>query len=320
VPVSHITLSLLCTPQPRYPMSQFSSSDWLTRFSDPYAVLGIAVTADDRRVLKRYRTVAKLLHPDCYLNRDDQQRRTATQIFAHLINPAYQKLKQEKSRTECLATLRLRVRHMNREEPLTPQGKRAQRLLKMSLAEVEVFYEQAVTELAEVQFQAIDQFEQCTHHLAELNLVYLRLKMGEPVIREKRSGIVPIQTVKPEVHTSLAVESEKQAINYAQRHYQRAQEYMRKENWAVAKRELQDAIRIENTKSEYHTLLAVTYLMQNLPTMAKVHLRQALKLNPKDAIALQYAKKLDIKVEPTPDSAPKNTSSGGLFGMFGRKR
>jgi len=302
-------------------MSNFSSSDWLTQFSDPYAVLGLSVTADDRRVLKRYRTIAKVLHPDCYLNSDAEIRRTATQILAHLVNPAYQKLKQEKSRAECLATLRLRVRHMNREEPLTPQSTLAQRLLKTPLAQVDMFYEQAVTELSVVQCQAIDQFEQCTHHLGELNLIYLRLKMGEPIIREKRSGIVPVQTVHPAAaQIPLAVESEIQAVNYAQRHYQRAQEYMKKGNWAMAKRELQDAIRIENTKSEYHTLLAITYLMQNLPTMAKVHLRQALKLNPKDAIAQKYAKKLDIKTENTAESVQKEPSGGGLFGIFSRKR
>ncbi len=315
-----VNLSLLCVPQSRYPMSNFSSSDWLTQFSDPYAVLGLSVTADDRRVLKRYRAVAKLFHPDCYLNSDAEIRRAATQIFAHLVNPAYQKLKQEKSRAECLATLRLRVRHMNREEPLTPQSTSAQRLLKTPTAELDMFYEQAVTELSESQCQAIDQFEQCTHQLSELNLVYLRLKMGEPVIREKRSGIVPVQTVTPAAHIPLAVESEIQAVNYAQRHYQRAQEYMKKGNWAMAKRELQDAIRIENTKSEYHTLLAITYLMQNLPTMAKVHLRQALKLNPKDAIAQKYAKKLDIKIENAAQPSQKNPSSGGLFGMFSRKQ
>lgn len=303
-------------------MSNFSSSDWLTQFCDPYAILGIAVTADDRRVLKRYRAIAKQLHPDCYLNSDAELRRAATQIFAQLVNPAYQKLKQEKSRTECLATLRLRVRHMNREEPLTPQSMFAQRLLKTPLAQVDVFYEQAVTDLSERQCQAIDQFEPCTHHLAELNLVYLRLKMAEPVIHEKRSGIVPVQTVNPDAQASLVVELEKQTLNYAQRHYQRAQEYMQKGNWGMAKRELQDAIRIENTRSEYHALLAITYLMQNLPTMAKVHLRQALKLNPKDAIALKYAKKLDIdiKVEGGSELPQKNTSSGGLFGMFSRKR
>jgi curved DNA-binding protein CbpA len=40
------------------------SPEWLNLLTDSYAVLGVSVAADERRVLKRYRSVAKLLHPD----------------------------------------------------------------------------------------------------------------------------------------------------------------------------------------------------------------------------------------------------------------
>ena len=79
------------------------SSDWLDKFSDPYAVLGIAVTADDRRVLKRYRSVAKLLHPDSYAQDQGEAGETASQLFARLVSPAYQKLKQEKESSRKLS-------------------------------------------------------------------------------------------------------------------------------------------------------------------------------------------------------------------------
>ncbi|MFQ3617947.1 MAG: DnaJ domain-containing protein [Cyanobacteriota bacterium] len=305
-------------------MSQRSfSPDWLTQFTDPYAVLGLSVTADERRVLKRYRAIAKLLHPDSFAQTDAASRELATQLFARLVSPTYQKIKQDKGRAEHLALLRFRVRRMSREEPMRPQSAIAQSLLKTSLANIDVFYEQAVTDLAATQYNPLDQFESVTKQLGELNLVYLRLKMGEPIIREKRTGIVSTAAPTPAAFspTPPPDSGDKPTIDYAQRHYQRAQEYVRKNNPGLAVRELKDAIKIDPKKSEYHALLAAAYLMQDLPTMAKVHCRQALKLNPKDPLALRYAPRLNIPLEApdTPDGKP-GPQGGGLFGLFARKR
>ncbi len=301
-------------------MSQIPfSTDWLKQFSDPYAVLGLSVAADDRRVLKRYRTVAKLLHPDTYSTADPETKDLAIQLFARLVNPAYQRLKQEKGRAEIVATLRFRVRRMTREQPLEPQGKAARQLLKVPVPSVDVFYEQQISELVQFQFEPLTQFETITQQLEELNLVYLQLKMGEPMIREKRTGIVSAAQAKPMQFTPVPPSPEALTVNYAQRHYQRAQEYMKKSNWPLAVQELRDAIRIESNQSEYHSLLATAYLMQNLPKAATAYFRQALKLNPNDPLALSYAKRLKIEVE-APNPNPTKPSSGGLFGRFARKR
>jgi len=299
-------------------MSQIPFSEgWLKQFSDPYAVLGISVTADDRRALKRYRIVAKILHPDSLNNADVATQELATQTFARLVNPAYQKLKQEKGRAEVLAMLRFRVRR-NREEPLAPTSGSACKLLKTPLPAVDTFYEQSVTDLAETQFHSLGQFELITPQIEELNLVYLRLKLGEPMIREKRTGIVPAGEAKPIDFTPVSPNPEKVVVTYAQRHYLRAQEYMKKQNWSLAVQELRDAIRIEADKSDYHVLLAQAYLMQNLTGMAKVHFRQALKFDPKHKVALEYAQRL--KIEMTPPEHGKDTKGGGLFGRFAKKR
>ncbi len=305
-------------------MSQISfSPDWLRQFSDPYAVLGLSVTADDRRVLKRYRTIAKLLHPDGHVHAEREVGNAAAQMFARLVSPTYQKLKQDKGRAENLALLRFRVRRMNREDGFSPVSDVAQRMLRTSLAEVDVFYEQAVSTLAETQYTPLAQFEPVTQQLGELNLAYLQLKMGEPMIREKRAGIMAAPATPPMQYA--AAEPETPTGDYAQRHYQRAQEYAIKSNWAMVVRELQDAMKINPRRSEYHSLLAKAYLMQDLPIMAKVHFRQALKLNAEDPLALMYAKKFNIV--PTAPMAPaasaKKTqppSGGGLFGMFAKKR
>ncbi|HEY9630274.1 MAG TPA: tetratricopeptide repeat protein [Coleofasciculaceae cyanobacterium] len=303
-------------------MSQTSfSADWPNQFSDPYAILGLAVAADDRRVLRRYRTVAKLLHPDGYVGADAATTALATQLLTRVVNPAYQRLKQEKERAETLATLRFRVRRFNREEPLLAQSVPARQLLQKPSSELEVFYEQMVAELAESQFQPLGQFESVTQQLSELNLVYLYLKMGEPMIREKRSGIVAASQVKPP--PTVPIETAQMVSTYSRRHYQRAIAYTQNANWPQAIAELRDAIRLEPNKAEYHSLLAKAYLMQNLMGMAKVHFRQALKFNPKDPLALDYVTRLKLVLDK-PDreanvSTPVKSSGNGLFGLFSRK-
>ncbi|MBD2092231.1 tetratricopeptide repeat protein [Microcoleus sp. FACHB-1515] len=303
-------------------MSQIPfSADWLKQFSDPYAVLGLAVTADDRRALKRYRSVAKLLHPDSLAGADSETRDFATQLFARLVNPAYQKLKQEKGRSEMLATLRFRVRRMTKEEVLVPKSDRARRLLSVPTASIDTFYEQAVTDLAEAQYQPLDQFVSIAPQIEELNLVYLRLKMGEPMIREKRTGIIPATAARPLEFTPVAPDPDRVVVNYDQRHYQRAQEYMKHTEWAKAVQELRDAIRIDPKKSDYHALLGKAYLMQNLPGMAKTYFQQALKLNPRNELALQHAKQLNIQLDSMMNGAMPKDEKGGLFGgLFAKKR
>jgi curved DNA-binding protein CbpA len=309
------------------------SPEWLQQFSDPYAILGLSVTADDRRVLKRYRSVAKLLHPDMYISSDSETQELASQVLARIVNPAYQKLKQEKGRAEMAANLRFRVRRALRDEVLSPKGEKARRLMQTPPQALEMIYEQAIAELAEMQYQDLSQFESVTVQLGELNLVYLQLKMGEPMIREKRSGLVPSAEAKTIQFTPITPNDSPPVTNYAQRHFQRAVEYMKKQNWTTAVQELRDAIKLDATNADFHSHLAKAYLMQNLSGMAKVHFRQALKLDPKNALALKYVETLNIKLDspntggdrtttnPRNSTSAKNPKSNpnGLFGLFARK-
>lgn len=308
------------------------STEWLNRFQDPYAVLGLSVTADDRRVLKRYREIAKLLHPDGYIGADAEVRDLATQLFAKVVGPAYQKLKQDKGRAENLAMLRFRVRRAMRETPLDPKSAIALELMATPSSNIDVFYEQAIARLAETQFVPLGNFDNTTVQLEELNLVYLRLKMGEPIIREKRTGLVsspPVQ-VRPQV-AFVEKNAEAEAIDYAERHFNRAQSYAQNANWTAVIRELKDALKINASRSNYHALLAIAYLKQDLPTMARVHCRQALKLNPKDSLALRYAPKLGVDTASpdagkgvpgtkVADKTAKASPGGGLFSFLGKRR
>jgi tetratricopeptide (TPR) repeat protein len=303
-------------------MTQMSfSPDWLKQFSDPYAVLGVSVSADERRISKRYREVAKHLHPDQYINSDPTEREFAIQLLTKLVNPTYQQLKQDKGRAEILATLRFRVRRLTRQESLQPKTPLAIKLLNTPASEADIFYEQAISQLSTDQYASPKQFEQATQALCELNLVYLRVKMGDPIIRTKRTGLMTPTQTKPVAVETPPEEAQAAAeeFDYAARHYERAKVYAKAGNWQLTVQELRDAVRMQPKRSEYHALLGVAYWKQNLAGMAKVHLRQALKLNPQDKLAQKYAPKLDISVETIKSSdhsakATRNNSNNSKNG------
>ncbi len=315
-------------------MSQSSLvSDWVNKFTDPFAVLGVSVTADDRRVQKRYRSVAMRLHPDRFVDADEVTKDITGKLLARLVNPAYEKIQQEKGRKEHLALLRLKVRRLTREGPLSPKSQIARELMQCPVSDVDVFYEQAIAKLADSQFDPYDQFNDTTEQLLELNLVYLQLKMGDLGVQEKRTGLVAGSEAKPIQFAPAPANPEVMTESYDQRHYRRAQEYAKKRAWSQVVQELRDAIKIKADKSEYHSLLGIAYLNleKPLPGMAKVHLKRALELNPSDAYAQKFGPKLGLVVPASTHQnngkqashGTKATSQsikrGGLFGLFGKK-
>ena len=298
--------------------------EWSNRFTDPYALLGVSIAADERRILKRYRTVAKQLHPDALVGVPEELCQFADQVLPKLVNPAYQRLKQDKGRSEVLATLRFKVRRLTRDQQLQPTGEQSKLLLAVPEAEVDVFYEQAVDRLCDRQYRSPTDFETCTQHLSELNLVYLRRKMGAPVIREKRAGLVPATPLSPDPLTdSPASDRSSSGLMYAERHYGRAQEYLKGKNVQAAIQELKDALKLDPKNSSYHCLMGQAYLLQKLPGMAKVHFKQALRFNPSNAVALKYARQLNLNLTETPPRSagvPAQTSGrrSPLSGLFSR--
>jgi len=311
------------------PLAAFSP-EWLNRYTDPYALLGVSVAADERRILKRYRTVAKQVHPDALIEEMPAElRQFADQVLPKLVNPAYQRLKQEKGRNEVLALLRFKVRRLSRDGQISPTTEQGKTLLAIAEAEVDVFYEQAVDRLCDRQYASLADFETYTQQLSELNLVYLRRKMGAPVIREKRTGLMattsvprsPASTVAPATDPPSGDKSSP-GLAYAERHYGRAQEYLKGKNVQAAIQELKDALKIAPQNSRYHCLMGQAYLLNQLPGMAKVHLKQALRINPANAVALKYARQLKMATTETtpaqPNAVPvpangRRSLFGGLF-------
>jgi tetratricopeptide (TPR) repeat protein len=266
---------------------------WITQAEkDPYAALGVSIFADDRRISKRYWQVAKLLHPDTQVGQNGVTTEFANQLITRIINPTYQRLKQEKTRSEVLATMRFRVRRLANQNGLQPSFESAQQLLRIPEAEVDVFYENTLTQLAEPQFSSPAHFHQTLIQIGQLNLICLRRKMGDVIIREKRTGLVAAPQ-PPERQ-----EPDPPPTNYAEKYRIRAMSYLQQQNYDMALQELRDALKIEPNNVEFHSLIAQVYFMQQKYGMAKAHLKRTLQLNPNHPVAQKYLQRLE-QLAPT---------------------
>ncbi|MEL7509212.1 MAG: DnaJ domain-containing protein [Cyanobacteria bacterium J06633_23] len=296
--------------------------EWITvSEKDPYAALGLSLNAEDRRILKRYRQIAKLLHPDVQVGNHAPISQASEQLIAKVINPAYQRLKQEKSRSEVLANMRFRVRQLDRQGKLIPSFESAQQLLRIPEAEVEVFYENTVNQLIAKQFDSTDEFAAVLSGLSQLNLAFLHRKISNP-IRPKRTGLVAVDPAskateaapKPEAPPS----TEPPVINYAEKYGMRARTYLSQRNYDLAIQELREGLKITPNEIELHSMLGQAYLMKRSYGMARVHLKRVLELNSNHSVALKYSQVLEKRVAEKrkaetqallPDTKPTNAKA-----------
>jgi tetratricopeptide (TPR) repeat protein len=300
-------------------MSQiFLPAEWLEQLCDPYAVIGISISADDRQIFKRYHTLAKLLHPDHYVKSDNPDEKLAMAIFSRLINPAYEQLKHRDKRLIAIVTLQSEAKSLQ-QQALCVQSAIAEEIMEMSAPQAQLFYEEAIACYGEAQYKSLHQSYQVTQQIRILNLVYLQLHKPDLFPPQKALSIIPQVEVKPIELTSDQKNNVKPVLtNYAQRHYQRAIEYVRLDNWPLAVQELRDAIKLEPNNSDYYALLGMVHLKQKFIGMARVYIRQALKLNPQDSLALKYAPELKIEVgkNTNPKSMAKALSIAALLSRF----
>lgn len=274
--------------------------EWITLAEkDPYAALGLSLNAEDRRILKRYRQIAKRLHPDVQAGSSAPISQVSEQLIAKVINPAYQRLKQEKSRSEALANMRFRVRQLDRQGKLTPSFESAQQLLRIPEPEVEVFYENTVNQLVVNQFESTDEFAAALSGLSQLNLAFLHRKISQP-IRSKRTGLVPVgapqKPADADAEPEPAAPPEPPVINYAEKYGIRARTYLSQRNYDLAIQELREALKITPNSVELHSMLGQAYLMKKSYGMARAHLKRVLELNPNHMIALKYSRILEKHV------------------------
>ncbi len=300
------------------------SSNWQDWLCDPYAVLGVPVTADPQRIMKRYRTVAKVLHPDRYGLADPITRDWVTQVLARVVNPAYGKIKDDLGQREILALVRLQALK-NLKDGVPVHTDIARSLRQQAVQNTEIFYEQQVSRIAEGMYAAPAELEGRIQSLLELNSVYLQIKQGEQQpLRQRRTGLMSPPPLASNPTTRPAVVNANNGPlssglgspqHYAQRHYDRAKHYAQNADWKDAMQELKDAIRLDPNCSNYHALMGFIYLKQEQMGMARVYFKQALKLNPDDKLAKRFSQYLP---KPVASESPVPEVKRGLFDRFRR--
>jgi len=311
-------------------------------FTDYHAILGIAVDSDIKDIRKRYLTIARRLHPDSCMTEDKADRQRAAELLSKMVNPAYEKLSQEKSYTEYCVLLRLKGQQaVKQQETVVLNSDIARRLAAAS--DIDTSYRLALKNLAEQQYEQLEQAVDITGQISELNLVYLMRKesRGEAV-GARRAGsstsgsstsgsstsgsstsgssasstdTLPLRS--PVTAPSARVPATREALVAA--YLRRSQEFEMKQNFPRAILELRDAIKMEPSSSLCHSRLGLIYLKTNQNTMAKIHFNKALELDPQDAVALEGKSRLETPSSTAIGNANKGKSEPQQPGAKGGK-
>ncbi len=303
-------------------------------FIDYHAVLCIPVDADSKEIRKRYLQIARRLHPDSCASASPEEKQLASELLSKLVNPAYEKLSSDKTRSEYMVVLSQMGKRLVQESASVDLSSDPARQLA-GVPNVEQLYRSAIAKISETHYDNLSHALKLIAYISELNLVYLMRTAGK-----KFAAATPLASSKNNTDTTAGNTQNatpqptvtKEDTNVAQ-YLRRAQELMQKNQFAQARVELQDAIKLAPHNSRCHSLIGVVYLKQNQTTMAKVHFDRALQLDPNDKEASEGKRKIEqflgqksSTTKPAASSStgtkPSDKSGGsGLFGgLFGGKK
>jgi len=283
-------------------------------FTDYHAILGAPVDANIHDIRKRYLKIARCLHPDSCSAQSPAEKDWANQLLSKLVNPAYKKLSQNRSLDEYMLLLTQMGKRLKQESaPIELKSELSKQLAQTS--NIAHSYKTSLNKLALKQYDSFDNALQLIAEISELNLVYL-MHTADTKIQSQSL----IQAANQSSGTKIT-SPPPQPESFVAQYLRRAQELMAEDNLAQAGVELQEALKLEPNNSRCHTLIGVVYLKQNRLTMAKVHFERALKLNPKDEIALAGKGKLDTGAgQPNNQRNPLDKFGGVFGGLFGGKK
>ncbi|MBD2593086.1 J domain-containing protein [Nostoc spongiaeforme FACHB-130] len=300
-------------------------------FIDHHAVLCVTVDADVKDIRKRYLQIARRLHPDSNASASPGEKKLASELLSKLVNPAYEALSNDRTRTEYMIILSQMGKRLVQEsssiELTTDLGRQL-----AAAPNIDHSYKTAIAKIAETQFTSLQQVIPIVAQISELNLVYLMRSAGKAFSNQAPAQKSPTSTANTPQNTAAAPPpppappKEDAAV---EQYIRRAQTLIDKNQFAQAKVELQDALKLAPKSSRCHSLIGLVYLKQNQLKMAKIHFDNALKLDPNDQTASAWKPKIDkalgqqsggSKATPSAKTGtqPDKSGGGGLFGgLFG---
>ncbi len=306
---------------------------------DYHAILCIPLDADVKEIRKSYLKIARRLHPDSCTSNNPTEKQLASELLSKLVNPAYEKLSNERNRTEYMIVLSQMGKHLAQESGSVELTTDAARQLA-AVPAMEQRYKTGIAKIALTQYDSLEQVLQVIALVSELNLVYLirnaASKLSTPPPSSAQAKADTSGSKQPTVNKNSATVTPDLPVketSVATQYLRRAQDLMVKNQLEAARVELQDALKLEPHNSRCHGLIGMVYLKQNQTTMAKIHFDRALQLDPTEEIALEGKRKIEQISGKKPGNAKPAASlnngakqqdksgGGGLFGgLFGGKK
>ncbi|WP_414753785.1 J domain-containing protein [Anabaena sp. CCY 9910] len=302
-------------------------------FIDHHAILCVAVDADNKEIRKRYLTIARHLHPDSSAIVTDTEKKLASELLSKLVNPAYETLSAERTRSEHIIVLsQIGKRLLQESASIELTTDLAKQLA--SAPNFDLLYKSAIAKMGETQYNSLKESIPIISQISELNLVYLMRTAGKALAAAAPTAKSTVSSTPTQPSNTSAPpppEPPKEDSSIDQ-YLRRAQTLIDKNQFPPAEVELKDALKIAPKSSRCHSLLAFVYLKQNKLKMAKIHFDNALKLDPNDQTALTWKPKIDKALGQQSGSSNVNApssngdkqpdkSGGGLFGgLFGGKK
>ena len=303
---------------------------------DHHAVLGFSLAGDSSQVRKRYLKVARKLHPDSLREASEEQRQKASQLLSKQVNSAYEALRQDKSAKEHLILLKLKQQQLATAPHIVSfTSDRAQKLLNSNTVEAD--YDTAINQLASTQFDDLGQVESVIGELSELNAAYLiKTAKLKPAAQSAPTAAKPATASTPSASPSLQNEvrpasARPRRASIVDSYIRRAKEFEAQGDYSRGILELREAIGSHPKSAPCHAYLSSLYLSSGQATMAKIHAKQALALDPENEIAQTVQEKLGVGEHPTghkqtaskaqAKGAKQGKQGGGLLsGLFGGKK
>ncbi|MGB3615971.1 MAG: DnaJ domain-containing protein [Elainellaceae cyanobacterium] len=299
-------------------------------FVDHHAVLGIPINADPKGIRKRYLRIVRRLHPDSGTINTTAERQLANELLSKLVNPAYEKLSQESEYNEYCLLLELKGKEARqREETIILSGDNARQLA--SSPDLEGTYVSILDSLGNRQYESINDSLGLIGEISELNMVYLMRQQNGGLRREGSKATAATSApsaASPASSRSTSGGSSRPASmsDLVNAYMRRAEDYATKGNYNQAVLEMREALKLVPQNSHCHARLGMIYLDNNQPTMAKVHFRKSLQLNPKETIAKEGLRRVDpagsksntAKANQPGKARKSDKGSNGFLGLFGR--
>ena len=296
---------------------------------DYHAILGAPLDMGGPEIRQRYLKIAYFLHPDTCKLESAADKKRAIKLFSKLVNPAYEVLSRENSRTEQVLIISEIARGLAPDkDKITLANEESQKLLKAT-NNLDLVYHQLLHPLMTDLYKNIDDIFQRVAYISELNLIYLMMKSEQPISSKPASPTMVSASVRPRADATIITQAsplteepkkETPKILPQEVYYRRAKEKYDRGGYSEAIAELREVLKIDPKDSKSHCLLGLCYLKSKMATMAKVHITMALEINPSDPSFLIAKKELE-KVLPPDDKKDSKSSRTGFFGgFFGGKK